>query len=59
MTLQTGATLGGRYTLGAAIASGGMGEVWEATDEVLGRPVAVKVMRPQGAERRRLPRALP
>ncbi len=48
MTLQTGATLGGRYTLGAAIASGGMGDVWEATDEVLRRPVAVKVMRPQG-----------
>lgn len=48
MTLQTGATLGGRYTLGAAIASGGMGDVWEAADEVLRRPVAVKVMRPQG-----------
>ena len=48
MTLQTGATLGGRYTLGAAIASGGMGDVWEAADEVLQRPVAVKVMRPQG-----------
>ncbi len=25
MTLSTGATLGGRYTLGSAIASGGMG----------------------------------
>jgi serine/threonine-protein kinase len=50
MTLSTGATLGGRYTLGTAIASGGMGTVWEATDEVLRRPVAVKVMRPQGPE---------
>ncbi len=48
MTLQTGATLGRRYTLGPAIASGGMGDVWEAADEVLRRPVAVKVMRPQG-----------
>ena len=48
--LTTGATLGGRYTLGTAIASGGMGDVWEATDEVLQRPVAVKVMRPQGPE---------
>jgi len=46
MTLQTGATLGGRYTLDDAIASGGMGDVWKATDEVLRRPVAVKVMRP-------------
>ncbi|KRF39937.1 serine/threonine protein kinase [Terrabacter sp. Soil811] len=50
MTLSTGATLGGRYTLGTAIASGGMGTVWEAIDEVLRRPVAVKVMRPQGPE---------
>ena len=50
MTLSTGATLGGRYTLGTAIASGGMGDVWEATDEVLQRPVAVKVLRAQGPE---------
>ena len=50
MTLASGSTLGGRYTLGTAIASGGMGDVWEATDEVLRRPVAVKVMRPQGPE---------
>src|SRR5829696_794525 len=50
MTLQTGTTLGGRYTLGAAIASGGMGDVWEGTDEVLRRPVAVKVMRRPGPE---------
>jgi serine/threonine-protein kinase len=48
--LRTGSTLGGRYTLGAAIASGGMGDVWEATDDVLQRPVAVKVMRPQGPD---------
>ena len=50
MTLETGATLGGRYTLGAAIASGGMGDVWEATDDVLQRPVAVKIMRPQATD---------
>ncbi len=50
MTLATGATLGSRYTLGARIASGGMGDVWEGTDEVLRRPVAVKVMRPHGPE---------
>jgi eukaryotic-like serine/threonine-protein kinase len=45
MSLATGATLGGRYTLGTAIASGGMGDLLEATDEVLQRPVAVKVLR--------------
>jgi serine/threonine-protein kinase len=50
MTLETGATLGSRYTLGAAIASGGMGDVWEATDDVLQRPVAVKIMRPQATD---------
>ena len=48
MTLETGATLGGRYTLGALIAAGGMGVVWQATDEVLQRPVAVKIMRAPG-----------
>jgi serine/threonine-protein kinase len=46
--LEPGYPLGGRYTLGAIIASGGMGDVWEATDEVLARPVAVKVLRPSG-----------
>jgi len=36
--------LGGRYRLQRSIASGGMAEVWEAQDDILGRRVAVKVL---------------
>ncbi|MFN2608321.1 MAG: protein kinase, partial [Acidimicrobiales bacterium] len=36
--------LGGRYRLMRSIASGGMAEVWEAQDDILGRRVAVKVL---------------
>ncbi|MGN9906558.1 protein kinase domain-containing protein [Phytohabitans sp. LJ34] len=36
--------LGGRYRLEDQIGSGGMSVVWRATDEVLRRPVAVKVL---------------
>ena len=50
MTITSGSVLGGRYTVGSLVASGGMADVWEATDVVLQRPVAVKVMRPQGSD---------
>jgi serine/threonine protein kinase len=40
-----GSLLGDRYQLADRIAVGGMGEVWRATDLVLGRPVAVKLLR--------------
>ena len=39
--------LAGRYQLEELIAIGGMGEVWRATDQVLGRCVAVKLLRPE------------
>ena len=42
--LEQGTTIGGRYRLEAPIASGGMATVWRATDTVLTRPVAVKVL---------------
>src|SRR5438067_1664351 len=41
-----GTVLGGRYKLDERIASGGMGDVWKGTDEVLGRTVAVKILLP-------------
>ena len=41
--------LAGRYRLRHQIAQGGMAEVWEAGDDVLGRSVAVKVLLPQFA----------
>jgi len=48
--VRTGHLLGGRYSLVAPIASGGMGDVWSASDDVLGREVAVKLLRNGGAE---------
>jgi serine/threonine protein kinase len=38
--------LAGRYTLDELLGTGGFCEVWRATDTVLGRPVAVKLLYP-------------
>jgi eukaryotic-like serine/threonine-protein kinase len=44
--IAPGQLLAGRYRLEQALASGGMAQVWRATDEVLRRGVAVKLLHP-------------
>jgi serine/threonine protein kinase len=43
--LSSGHLLDNRYRLDERIATGGMGDVWRGTDVVLGRVIAVKVLR--------------
>ncbi|HET8878379.1 MAG TPA: protein kinase [Arthrobacter sp.] len=45
MRPTSGTTLGGRFQLTTRIAIGGMGEVWKAKDLILGRIVAIKVLK--------------
>jgi eukaryotic-like serine/threonine-protein kinase len=46
---DAGVLLAGRYRLDEQIAVGGTGQVWRAADTVLGRAVAVKLLRPEYA----------
>ncbi|UTT63514.1 protein kinase domain-containing protein [Microcella humidisoli] len=45
MRPMSGLTFGGRYQLLSRVAIGGMGEVWQATDLVIGRTVAIKILK--------------
>ena len=47
MKPEVGQTYGGRYKLISRIAIGGMGEVWQAKDQVILRDVAIKILKPE------------
>jgi len=47
-TLESGVILKGRYQIDAPLATGGQALVYRATDQLLARPVVIKVMRAEG-----------
>jgi serine/threonine-protein kinase len=50
VTTDVGTRLGDRYLLEERIATGGMGEVWRARDELLHRDVALKLLKREYAD---------
>lgn len=46
-SLPVGTTVAGRYRIARFLAAGGMGEVYQASDALLGEPVALKLLRPE------------
>jgi len=42
---EVGKVYGGRYRLESLVATGGMGEVWQAHDEIILRSVAIKILK--------------
>jgi eukaryotic-like serine/threonine-protein kinase len=47
---RSGQIIDERYRLNKRIAAGGVGQVWLATDSLLERPVAVKLLRPEHSD---------
>lgn len=52
MSEEGGRQYGGRYVITRRLASGGMAEVFMARDQLLGRPVALKLLHPEYARDR-------
>ena len=50
MVIRVGATLNERFTLEKELGQGGMGTVYRATDQLLGRNVAIKFLKDSGTD---------